>query len=104
MLSEGIEIRTGDSHGIYNSNGVRTNLGKDVEIADRVWIGKNVMILKGTCVAQNCIIGASSLLAGKFTKPGCIIAGNPALVKRENIFWRGDLVEYAGPHLNHHIS
>lgn len=104
LLSEGIEIRTGDSHGAYGSAGERINIGRDVAIADRVWIGKNVMVLKGTCVASDCILGANSLVSGRFEKAGCVIAGNPASVKRENIFWRRDIKDRASPQLHQGIG
>lgn len=100
MLSEGIEIRTGDSHGLHNSAGLRTNQGRDIEVADRVWIGKGVMVLKGACIARDCILGANSLVSGVFTTPGCVIAGNPASVKRENVFWRRELTDRADPQLH----
>jgi acetyltransferase-like isoleucine patch superfamily enzyme len=54
---------------------------RDVIIGSNVWIGMNSVILKGTTIGDNSIIGASSLVSGDI--PGNVIAGgNPARVLR----------------------
>ncbi len=50
-----------------------------VIIGDNVFIGMNSIILKGTTIGNNCVIGAGSVVHGKF-EDNCIIAGNPAKV------------------------
>lgn len=39
----------------------------------------NSIILKGTVIGNNCVIGAGSVVHGKF-EDNCVIAGNPAKV------------------------
>lgn len=57
---------------------------KAVSIGDNVWIGENVVILAGTEIGDGCIIGANSVVKGKFDK-NSIIVGSPArIVKRWN--------------------
>ena len=51
---------------------------KPVSIGRNVWIGNNVMILKGSVIGDNCINGACSLVAGKYFPENTILAGNPA--------------------------
>lgn len=52
-----------------------------VEIGENVFIGCNCIILKGSSIGDNCVIGAGAVVSGKF-EANCIIAGNPARVIR----------------------
>lgn len=52
---------------------------RPVKIGDNVFIGCNCIILKGTELGKNCIVGAGSVVHGKF-EDNCVIAGNPARV------------------------
>lgn len=54
---------------------------KPIEIGENVFIGCNCIILKGSKIGNNCVIGAGSVVAGEF-EDNCIIAGNPAKVIR----------------------
>ena len=56
---------------------------RDVTIGDNVWTGARSVILKGSNIADGCVIGANSVVSGKYTIPNCIIAGNPAKVIKE---------------------
>lgn len=88
LFSSGIDIRTGDSHSlIQQDTGKRINPSASVEISDHVWCGANVTILKGTYVANNCMIGATSLLCKRYDKPHCVVAGLPAKEVKEEIDW-----------------
>lgn len=51
----------------------------DVLIGNNVWIGTNAIILKGTSIGDNCVVGAGSVVKG-FFPPDSIIIGNPATV------------------------
>lgn len=48
-------------------------------IGDNCFIGMNSIILKGTTLGDNVIVGAGSVVHGKFPS-NCIIAGNPAKI------------------------
>lgn len=50
-----------------------------VKIGDNVFIGENAMILMGTTIGDNCIIGAHAVVKGIFPN-NVVIAGNPAKV------------------------
>jgi len=55
---------------------------KEIVIGNNVFIGGNAIILKGTRIGDNSVIGAGSVVSGEF---GCdvIIAGNPGkLIKK----------------------
>jgi acetyltransferase-like isoleucine patch superfamily enzyme len=60
-------------------------VSKPITIGNNVWMGTRAVILKGSDIADGCIIGANSLVSGKFEKPNSLIVGNPGIVKRENI-------------------
>ncbi|MDQ0279284.1 acetyltransferase-like isoleucine patch superfamily enzyme [Arthrobacter silviterrae] len=54
---------------------------------DAIYIGKNVfvgtgaIILKGTTLGDHCVVGAGSVVKGRF-EPGTVLAGNPAKALR----------------------
>lgn len=50
-------------------------------IGDDCFIGMNSIILKGTTLGNNVIVGAGSVVHGTFPD-NCIIAGNPAKIVR----------------------
>lgn len=52
---------------------------KPIKIGKNVFIGCNCILLKGAEIGDNCIIGAGSVVHGKFAD-NCVIAGNPAKV------------------------
>lgn len=74
-------IMDSDMHSIID---VRSNKcipqSKRVTIEDDVWIGTRSIILKGTHISKGSIIGAGSVVSGKYNENYSIIAGNPAKV------------------------
>lgn len=58
-----------------------TKSGK-IEIGDGSWLGINVTILANTIIGKNCVVGANSVVSGKFDD-FCVIAGNPARVIKQ---------------------
>ena len=55
---------------------------KPVRIGKNCFIGCNSIILKGTQLGDGCVVGAGSVVSGKFEEK-CVIAGNPAKVIRK---------------------
>ena len=68
-----------------NANDFSKLVCKPVRIEDNVFIGCNCLILKGTEIGVNSIVGAGSVVCGKFPD-NVVIAGNPARIikNREN--------------------
>ena len=65
------------------------NQVKELVIGDHVWVCANVLILKNTIIPDGCIVARNSVVTGKhFNESNCLIAGNPAVVKKNNIFWK----------------
>jgi acetyltransferase-like isoleucine patch superfamily enzyme len=52
---------------------------KPIHIEKNCFIGMNSIILKGTVLGENCIVGAGSVVSGIFPN-NVIIAGNPAII------------------------
>ena len=93
MFSNKIQLRTSDSHSILDENAKRINLGGDIEIGNHVWIGNEVMVLKGTTIPDNCIVGARSIVTASLcAPPNSIIAGIPARVVKTNINWKRERI------------
>lgn len=58
------------------------NMGlRPIEIGENVFIGCNCLILKGTKIGDNTVIGAGSVVSGEIPA-NCVAAGNPARVIR----------------------
>ncbi len=53
-----------------------------IVIGDDCFIGMNSIILKGTTLGNNVIVGAGSVVHGSFPN-NCVIAGNPAKIIKE---------------------
>ena len=88
MLSGNITLRTGDSHSILNkSTHKRTNRSRSIVIGDHVWIGNTVLIFKGVQIGSHSIVGGGSVVSGKMFPENSLIAGNPAVVVREDVDW-----------------
>lgn len=55
---------------------------REIRIGKNCFIGCNSIILKGTVLGDNCVVGAGAVVSGKF-EDNCVIAGNPARVIRK---------------------
>lgn len=87
LFSAGASIRTGDSHTIMDATSrKRINPSSDVIIDNHVWLGNGATVLKGCHISENCVVGTNSVLT-KSMNAGCVAAGNPAKIIRENIDW-----------------
>lgn len=88
MLSWNIHIFASDSHTIYDAKTKKLlNWGKEIIIGDNVWVAMDCTVLKNSFIAKNCVVGASAVVAGKFTEENCVIAGNPAKVVKRGVAW-----------------
>lgn len=67
----------------YRHKGLNEQYSKrsPIVIGDDCFIGMNSIILKGTTLGDNVIVGAGSVVHGVFPN-NCIIAGNPAKIVR----------------------
>lgn len=91
LFSTGITIYNTDAHPVYDifTNEI-INKVREIRIGNHCCIGLNATILKNTQIADDSICGLGSVLSGKYEKPHCAIAGNPAKVVKENVTWSRD--------------
>lgn len=54
---------------------------KEIHIGKNCFIGCNSIILKGTVLGDNCVVGAGAVVSGEYEN-NCVIAGNPAHIIR----------------------
>jgi acetyltransferase-like isoleucine patch superfamily enzyme len=59
-----------------------STLADPVRIGNNVWLGMNVVVLKGVTIGENSVIGANSLVT-KDIPANVIAAGSPCVVKKE---------------------
>lgn len=69
---------------------VPRNRSASVIIGNRVWIGTRCIVLKGSEIADGCVVAAGSVIAGEFAEPNCLIGGVPAKIIRHNVRWATD--------------
>lgn len=86
MIADHTHIRTTDSHSILNAEGERINPDESIEIGDRVWLTREVMVFKGVTIGSDVVIGPRSIVT-KNIPPNTLALGIPARVARTNITW-----------------
>ena len=82
-IARGVSIRDYDGHVLQSPD---YKISKPIVIGDHVWIGSRAMILKGVRIGQGAIIAAGSIVTHDVPSR-CIVAGNPAKIIKENIYW-----------------
>lgn len=60
---------------------------KPIAIGKHVWIGNRAMILKGVTIGDGAVVAAGAIVT-KDVPANCIVAGVPAKIIKENIYWR----------------
>ena len=101
MLSSQIRMIAGDGHSIFDMDKkfrlnpiIPKNPKNQIHIGKHCWIGFRSIILYSTCIGESSIVGAGSLVKGKFPDH-CMIAGNPARKIRKNVTWdRNNFADY----------
>ncbi|MBO5443173.1 MAG: acyltransferase [Alphaproteobacteria bacterium] len=81
-------IRNGDGHTLLDQNtGEILNEPEEIVLGSHIWVTSNCTILKGSYIADNCVVAAGSLINKKFEEEGCLLAGTPAKIIRRGINW-----------------
>lgn len=89
VISERVVLRDSDNHAIAvsgNEAGNETKVTAPIVIGDHVWIGMNVIVLKGVTIGEGAVVAAGSVV-NKDVPPYCMVAGVPAKVIKTNVTW-----------------
>ena len=86
MISSHVQIRTGDSHSILDSNGDRINPASSVSIGNHVWLGEGCKVLKGVSLDGDDIVSTGAIVTKSFGR-NLLIGGIPAKILKENVIW-----------------
>jgi acetyltransferase-like isoleucine patch superfamily enzyme len=77
LLGENVHIYDHDhvygGDQLVSENGL---VGKEVIIGDNVWIGTNAVILKGTKIGSDCVIGAGAVVRGEIPAGSMVVSTN----------------------------
>lgn len=77
----GVKIFDND-HVFDSENGVTDkHISAPIKIGQRCWIASNAIILKGTQIGDNCVIGAGSIVQGVIP-PGSLVTASRELTVR----------------------
>lgn len=94
LIASDVIIRTSDGHPIYDlTNGEHINKGRNIIIGRHVWLGDQVVILKGVTINDGGIIAMRSVVT-KDVPATSIVAGIPARVIRKNCTWEYSLTDH----------
>lgn len=88
MLAPNVVITDSDWHNVWPPDKRKELLPHDadagVTLEENVWVGMNVVILKGVIIGQNCVVAAGSVVT-KSIPPNCLAGGNPAKVLKQYV-------------------
>lgn len=84
VISERVVLRDSDNHTIMNPE--KTAATAPIVIGDHVWIGMNVIVLKGVTIGEGAVVAAGSVV-NKDVPPHCLVAGVPARVIKTGVSW-----------------
>jgi len=58
-----------------------------ITVGDRCHVGSHTVFIAGASVPDGCTVGVGSVVTKRFEEPNCLIAGNPATVRRTDYHW-----------------
>ena len=86
LVSRDTLIMDTDWHPVYNTSTkeVYPYVGI-ISIGDNVWLGCRSVVLKNSVVPNGCVIAANALVNRAFEKENTLLAGCPAIERKQNI-------------------
>ena len=86
-IAADVLIQDTDFHPIINEDGKENPISKPIHIGNHVWICTKSIILNGVNIGDGAIVAAGAVVT-KDVPTGCVVAGNPAKVVKENVIWK----------------
>ena len=89
VISERVVLRDSDNHSIQDAGDTVSDRSAEtapIVIGDHVWIGMNVIVLKGVTIGEGAIVAAGSVV-NKDVPAHCLVGGVPARVIKTNVSW-----------------
>jgi acetyltransferase-like isoleucine patch superfamily enzyme len=88
LVAGGTLITASDMHSIIDvATEERINPPEDIVIEDAVWLGNEVVVLKGVTIGRGSVIGLRAVVSRSIPSQ-CLAVGTPARVVREGVTWR----------------
>ncbi|MDR0682124.1 MAG: acyltransferase [Dysgonamonadaceae bacterium] len=87
LIARLVHIMDSDTHHVFDEDGNKTNIPKEVIIGDNVWLGVKSTILRGVTIGCGSIVSANSVVLNR-VKEHVLVAGMPARVFSEVKDWR----------------
>lgn len=77
-----------DFHNVLHHSEIM-NPDREITIGNNCWIGCRCTILTDFILPDNCVLGANSVGTKRLDCENSLYAGNPAILKKNNITWNG---------------
>lgn len=87
LFANPTDIRTSDYHPVFDIDNKHLNPSQDVIIGDRVWLTRQVNVLKGSTIENDVVVGVGAVVTGHIPA-NSVAVGVPAKVIRTGITWR----------------
>ncbi len=87
LLGFDIIVRDADGHKVFYKDRTNTISTAPISIGNHVWIAAKTSILKGTSLADDCVIGYNSCVMSNFSDSHLLIGGYPAKILRTDVHW-----------------
>ena len=85
-ISWNVDIIDSDEHQLMSTNNFSEKYNQ-ISIGNNVWIGLKAIILKGSVIEDNVIIGAAALVKGHCINSGLYV-GVPCKLIKNNVKWK----------------
>lgn len=89
VISERVVLRDSDNHSMKDVGAISSDKSAEsapIVIGDHVWIGMNVIVLKGVTIGEGAVIAAGSVV-NKDVPSHSLVAGVPAKVVKTEVSW-----------------
>jgi len=88
MFGSDVILRASDAHSIIDlTTNQITNIGKNIELGNHVWICRDVEIMKNINISDNVVIASKAIVTKSCTEPYSIYGGIPAKLIKSNVDW-----------------